>query len=67
MYLNWVVPWIDVVYHPAVVGQIPRGAEEDPTQVHQLAEREISEQHADQEKVDVKHHAEILGDNRAET
>ena len=42
---------------PVVVGQVPRRAQEDPAHVHQLAEREVGEQHADEEEVDEERRA----------
>ena len=45
---------------PAVVRHIPGWAEEDSAHMHQLAEREIGKQDADQKQMDIKDNADAL-------
>ncbi len=51
------IPRILVLRGAAVVRQVARRAEENSTHVHQFAERNVGEQHADQEEVYVEQHA----------
>ena len=49
MDLYRMIPGIDMPFHTAVVLQISRGAHKGPGQMHQLAEREISDQNRNEE------------------
>ena len=64
MNLNRIIPGVDVAVGPGVAEHVARGAQENPAQMHQLAEGEIGQQDADEEQMDVKDGADALRNGR---
>src|SRR3974377_1744032 len=54
MHFDGIAPRVYVPAFAAVVLQIPGGTQEDARGVHQLAERKISGQNADEEQMDIE-------------
>ncbi len=55
-----------MAHHPAVIGHIARRAHKNSTGMHQLAERKIDQQDANQKDVDKKDHANFITNCRGE-
>ena len=48
MNFDGVIPWIDVSFPAAGIFQVPRGAQKNSWHMHELADREIGDQKADE-------------------
>ena len=66
MNFDRIIPGIDVSLHSIDVRHVSGGTEEDSSEMHYLAERQVNEQHTNEEKVNEEDRAYSLRDSRGE-
>ena len=66
MDLDRIAPRVDMALSTAIISQVSCGAHENPSHVHELAERKIGEEGADQKKMQVKYYTHVFWGNGVE-